>query len=80
MLEELLKEEPESKCMMNWKAILIVGCLFSLAVYKLALSRILGTDISGDFEGIGDMIRKLEKGDPMRAGQYKEWRISLEQN
>ena len=78
MLEDLLLEEPESKCMSAQKTtVLMVGCLISLAVYKLALARVLGTDLRRE---VIDMIGKLEKGDQMRAGQYKEWRTALEQN
>jgi len=77
MLEDLHKEEPDSKCnaMERGKGMLMVGCLFSLAVYKLALGRVGGRDVSGE---VGEMICRLEKGDLMRAGEYKEWREFLE--
>lgn len=57
----------------------MVGCLFSLAVYKLALAGLLGTseEVAGE---VVEMIGKLEKGDQMRAGHYKEWRAALEQS
>jgi hypothetical protein len=55
----------------------MVGCLFSLVVYKLGLMRIVGMDFRRE---IGAMIWRLEEGDSMRAGLYKDWRIALERN
>ena len=53
----------------------MVGCLFSLAVYKLALGRVGGGDVRGE---VGEIILRLERGDAMRGGEYKEWREFLE--
>ena len=56
----------------------MIGCLFSLAVYKLALVRVMGTETAVNGEVV-EMIRNLEKDDQMRAGHYKAWRCALEQ-
>ena len=56
---------------------LMVGCLFSLAVYKSALGRVEGWDNGAE---VVEMVGRLEKGDRMRAGHYKEWRMALEQS
>ena len=55
---------------------LTVGCLFSLAVYKSALGRVEGRDNGAE---VVEMVGRLEKGDRMRAGHYKEWQTALEQ-
>ena len=56
---------------------LMVGCLFSLAMYKSALGRVEGRDNGAE---VVEMVGRLEKGDRMRAGHYKEWRTALEQS
>ena len=33
-----------------------------------------------DMTEIIEFIKKLEKGDPMRAGRYQEWQIAIEAN
>jgi len=63
LLEDLLEEDPDSK----W-------CLNSLSVYKIALARIQQTEVPDE---VIKMIEKLEQGDPMRAGRYKDWRDAI---
>ena len=76
MLQDLLEEEPDSKCV-SLRDSLIIGCLHSISIYKLALGRLLDQDVC---EEVDTMITKLERGDPMRVGKYKEWRLDLSIN
>ena len=44
-------------------------------MYKLSLARLQGVN---DTAEITEFIKILEKGDPMRAGRYQEWRLAIE--
>jgi len=77
MLEELLEEVPESKCTVVSGSMLMIGCLHSISVYKLAHARLLQVDVS---DKVNAMIAKLEKDDPQRAGRYKEWRMTVKKD
>ena len=75
LLEELLEEVPDSKCKSpspHWFT--VVGCLNSISVYKIALARVQQTEVPDE---VTRMITKLEQGDPMRAGRYKDWRDAI---
>ena len=45
-------------------------------MYKSALGRVEGRDNGAE---VVEMVGRLEKGDRMRAGHYKEWQTALEQ-
>lgn len=56
------------------QSLLQLGCLNSIAVYKLALARLRETDVQKE---VIDIIDRLERNDPMRIGRYKEWRAVI---
>ena len=76
MLEKLLDEVPNSKCTLPRSDLLTSGCLNSLAVYKSSLAKLQGD--KGAILHVKELIKKLEKNDPMRTGRYQEWLAALE--
>jgi hypothetical protein len=47
----------------------------SLSIYGTALSRFRKEKVSS---GVVEMVEKLQKNDPMRAGRYEDWRTAIE--
>jgi hypothetical protein len=51
-----------------------LGCLNSIAVYKLSLARLQKNDVRKE---VVDIIGRLERNDPMRIGRYKDWQTVI---
>jgi hypothetical protein len=76
MLEELLQEVPNSKCKLFLSGFInSLGCLTSIAVYKVALARLNNADVRNE---VIEIVNKLEQDDPMRRGRYQDWRIAIQ--
>ena len=44
-------------------------------MYETTLSALQKEKVSAE---VVEMVEKLEKNDPMRAGRYKDWRTAIE--
>lgn len=77
LLEELLQEAPESKCLRLFVGLanICVGCLNFLSIYKVSLARLQREKVGDD---VREMIGKLIEKDPMRRGLYSEWQRTLD--